>query len=139
MQRATEHPGGVRNQPGLLSQDVVRERSWALTLDMLPCRYGRLRRAGLRALMSCNVHRRMLLNRPSGYYRRNGMLENQLFLIICFKHKRILVKALDPSGELDATQQVDRDHSFFFARIIEEAVLYVLRWFIHLYSQALKK
>ena len=70
------------------------------------------------------------------------MLENQLFLIIRFEHKRILVEALDSPGKFYAAQQVDRDETFFLARIIEKTVLDVLRWFVHLFCfqfQGLKK
>src|ERR1700733_15142277 len=67
------------------------------------------------------------------------MLENQLLLIVGFKNKRILVEALDPPGKFDAAQKVDGDQAFFLSRIIEKAVLNVLRWFIHLWFQALKK
>src|ERR1035438_3368416 len=78
------------------------------------------------------VYRRVLLNGAGGDHRRNGMLENQLLLVAGFKHKRILVEALDPAGKFDTAQEVDSDQPLFLARIIEKTVLDVLRWLIHL-------
>lgn len=62
---------------------------------------------------------------------RNRVLEDQLFLVIGFEHQGVLIKALDAAGEFNAAQEVDRNDTLFFARIIEKAVLYVLRWFVH--------
>ena len=84
--------------------------------------------------MGGRVNCRVLLNGASGYDRGNGVLENQLLLVTGFEHKRILVKALDPPGKFYAAQKVDGYQSFFLARIIEKAVLNVLRWFIHLFG-----
>ena len=82
----------------------------------------------------------MLLDGASGHHRRNGMLENQLLLVTGFEHKRILVEALDSAGEFDTAQEIDRNQSLFLARIVQKAVLDVLRWLIHLLrSRALKK
>jgi hypothetical protein len=78
------------------------------------------------------VDRGVLLDGASCHHRRNGMLENQLLLVTRFEHKRILVEALDPAGEFNTAQEIDRDQSFFLARIIQKAVLDVLRWLIHL-------
>jgi len=76
--------------------------------------------------------RRMVSRRPHRYHGRNGMLENQLFLIVGFEHERILIEALDAAGEFHAAQKVDSNHTFFFARIVQKTILYVLRWFIHI-------
>src|SRR5438067_12124338 len=87
-----------------------------------------------------NRHRSVLMARmnwrvpwsPCGHHSGNRMLENQLLLIVRFEHERVFVKAPDAARELDTAQEVDCDHSFFFARIIEKAVLNVLRWLVHL-------
>jgi hypothetical protein len=59
------------------------------------------------------------------------VLENQLFLIIGFEHQGVFVEAFDAACEFYPAQKVNRDNAFFFARIVQKAVLYVLRWFIH--------
>ena len=81
------------------------------------------------------VNRRVLLNSSGSHYCRDGMLENQLFLIVRLEHKRIFIEALDTPGELYAAQQINRDQTFFLARIIEKTILDVLRWFVHLWFQ----
>ena len=65
-------------------------------------------------------------------YGRDRVLKNQLFLIVGFEHKRVLVKTLDTACEFHSAQEIDRHYSLFFARIVEKAVLNILRWFIHL-------
>ena len=74
----------------------------------------------------------MVSGRPHRYHGRNSMLENQLFLIVGFEHERILIEALDTAGEFHAAQEIDSNHTFFFARIVQKTVLYVLRRFIHI-------
>ena len=74
----------------------------------------------------------MVSGRPHRYHGRNSMLENQLFLIVGFEHERILIEALDTAGEFHAAQEIDSNHTFFFARIVQKTILYVLRWFIHI-------
>src|SRR5260221_3382670 len=46
------------------------------------------------------------------------MLENQLLLIVGFEHQGVLVETLDASGKLDSAQQVNRDNTFFLARVV---------------------
>jgi hypothetical protein len=60
------------------------------------------------------------------------VFEDQLLLIVGFEHKGVLIEALDATGKLHTAEQVNRYNAFFFARIIEKAVLYVLRWLVHL-------
>lgn len=65
---------------------------------------------------------------PLGHdYRRNSMLEDELFLVVGFQNYRVFVKGPNPPGKLHPTEQVDRDLRFIFARSIEERVLNVLR------------
>jgi hypothetical protein len=66
--------------------------------------------------------------------RGNGVLEDELFLVVGFQYQRILVKAFDAARELDATHQIDGDDNFVFARIVQEAVLNILRrfWIHHI-------
>jgi hypothetical protein len=77
---------------------------------------------------------RVLLHGARGDYCRDSVFEDQLLLIAGFEHQRILIEALDTTGEFHATQQIDGHQTLIFARIIEKTVLYVLRWFIHLRS-----
>jgi hypothetical protein len=92
-----------------------------------------LRNRSRSALVIRGVSRVVLLLNGSGcHYRRDGVLENQLLLVAGFKNQRILVETLDPTGEFDAAQKVDGDQPLVFTRIIEKAILNVLRWLIHL-------
>ena len=76
--------------------------------------------------------RRGVMHGPRGHDRRYRVFENQLFLIVGFEHHGVLVEALNAARQLHATEEVNGDYAFFFARIIEKAILYVLRWFVHL-------
>src|SRR6266481_2077629 len=58
---------------------------------------------------------------------RNGMLEDQLLLVVGFQHHRIFVKGANTSRELDSAQQVNCDIGSLFACCIEEGFLDVLR------------
>ena len=71
-----------------------------------------------------------VLDRPGSHYSRNRVFEDQLFLIAGFEHERVFVEASNAAGEFHAAQQINRNGTFFFARIVEKAVLYILRWFI---------
>lgn len=75
--------------------------------------------------------RGMLLDRACRDYRGNGVLEDQLLLITGFENQRVFIEALDAARKFYATKQVDGDKTLVLARIIEKAILYVLRWFIH--------
>src|SRR5438552_3314277 len=58
--------------------------------------------------------------------RRNGMFENQLFLIVGFQHNRVLIERANTSGQLHSAHQINRDAAAFLASGIEEGVLNVL-------------
>src|SRR4051812_18997672 len=66
--------------------------------------------------------------------RRDGVLEDELFLRPCLQNHRILVEALDPPCQFDSAHQVDGDVAAFFSGTVEKAVLdcVLLRWFFHL-------
>ena len=53
-----------------------------------------------------------------GNDRRDGVLENQLLLVISLEHKRVFIKALNTAGKLDATHQINGEDDFVFACII---------------------
>ena len=56
----------------------------------------------------------------------NGVLEDQLFLIVGLKHDGILVERTNASGQLDAAQQIDGDIQPFLAGGVEKRILNVL-------------
>src|SRR5690348_17156530 len=94
------------------------------------CRLGGLRCGCRRAV--CRLARaRIRVTRLHDHNRGNGMLENQLLLVIGLENQRVLVEALDAARKLHATEQVQRNGSFILARVVEKAVLDVLRWFVH--------
>ena len=61
----------------------------------------------------------------------DGVLEDELFLIVGFEHEGILIEALDAAGKLDPTHQIDGEDNFVFSRIVQKTVLNVLRRLIH--------
>jgi hypothetical protein len=66
-------------------------------------------------------------------YRRNSMLENELFLIVGFQDYRILIKGPNAAREFHATEQINGDLDSVLARSVEERVLNVLcRLIFHL-------
>src|SRR5258708_5648118 len=64
-------------------------------------------------------------------YGGDGVLENQLLLVIGFEDQRVLIEALDAARKLYAAEQIQRNSSFVLARIVEKAVLDILRRFVH--------
>ena len=62
----------------------------------------------------------MGVNRSRDYDRGDGVLENQLFLIIGFEHHGVLIKTLNSTGKLHSTHEVNREESFVFARVVEK-------------------
>ena len=60
------------------------------------------------------------------HYRRNRMLEDELFLIVRFQYDGIFVKRTNTARKLDAAEQVNGDLRLVFAGSIEERVLNVL-------------
>ncbi len=58
------------------------------------------------------------VERPRNHYRGDGVLKDQLLLIVGFENHRIFVEALDPAGKFHATHQVDREERFVLARIV---------------------
>ena len=65
------------------------------------------------------------------HYRRDRMLENQLLLVIGFQNERILIETLNTAREFHSAQKVNGYDALFFARIVQKAILYILRRFIH--------
>jgi hypothetical protein len=61
----------------------------------------------------------------------NRVLEDELFLIIGLEHERVFIEALDSPRKFHAAEEIDGNQSLFLARIIQKAVLYVLRRFVH--------
>src|SRR4051812_26485495 len=59
-------------------------------------------------------------------HRANGVLEDELLLIVGVEHDGILVEGTNAPGEFHSAQQIDRDGSFFFTRGVEERILNVL-------------
>ena len=88
--------------------------------------------AALRALRTSGVCMGTLLD----HHGRYRVFENELFLITGFENQGVLIEALDPSGEFDAAHQIDREHHFLFASIIQKTILNILRRFFH--SEPLK-
>ena len=62
---------------------------------------------------------------------RDGVLKDQLFLIVRFENKRVLVETLNAACEFHSTQEIDCYYALFFARIVKKAVLNILRRFVH--------
>jgi hypothetical protein len=114
---------GLFTRPCDRSRDL-RLRSLAVSSRHLLSRGG----AGRRSVVSGAG---MSVRALGGDDRRNGVLEDQLLLVICFEHEGVLVKALDPARELDSAQQIDRDDPLFLARVVQKPILYVLRRLIH--------
>ena len=61
-----------------------------------------------------------------GHDGRDGMFENQLLLMMRLKDYAVFIEALDTPGKLYTTSEVDRNQYFFFAGVVEKAVLKVL-------------
>jgi hypothetical protein len=71
-------------------------------------------------------------HRPGAHNRRDGMLEDQLFLTVVLKQDGIFVKGAYFACEFDSADQVYRDRSLIFPDRIEKRVLNVLcRLIIH--------
>ncbi len=49
---------------------------------------------------------------------RDGVFEDQLFLVVRFENDGVLVETLDAAGKLYPAHQVDREKSLLFARVI---------------------
>lgn len=62
---------------------------------------------------------------------RDGVLENQLFLIAGFQHQAVLVETADTPRKLHAAEEVDGNDQLFLARIIKERILNVLSGLVH--------
>src|SRR3954469_5530404 len=60
------------------------------------------------------------------YHCADGVLEDELLLIIGVEHHGVLVERANPPGQLHTTEQINGDRSFFFACCVQEGVLYVL-------------
>src|ERR1700722_5508911 len=74
----------------------------------------------------------MHMRTSSHGYRGNGVLEDQLLLIIGLEHHRVFVKRTNTARQLYTTQQVNRDTGSFFPGGIQERVLNVLcRLIVH--------
>ena len=59
--------------------------------------------------------------------RRDGVLENELFLRARFQQHRELVETANAARQLGAVEQVDHDCGFLATNCVEKRVLYVLR------------
>src|SRR5713226_6054751 len=88
-------------------------------------------RGGGRSVSGCLGGAGICVAHVYGDYGGNGVLEDQLFLVIGFQDERVLVETLDAAGKFHAAEQVKGNDSLIFARIVQKAVLYVLRWFVH--------
>jgi hypothetical protein len=60
------------------------------------------------------------------------MFEDQLLLIIRLQYDRILIEALDSSGQFNATHKINCQKDLVFSRVIEKRFLDVLRKLFHL-------
>src|SRR5579884_2265964 len=109
---------------------VVPARSWSSALGVRTGPRGLSERRCRSGLMVCPVRSRMVYA-PGGHDGGNRVLENELFLIVGLEHERVFIEALDPPRKFHAAEEIDGDQSLFLARIIQKAVLYVLRRFIH--------
>jgi hypothetical protein len=63
---------------------------------------------------------------PVAHHGRNGVLEDQLLLVVVFQQHRILVERADLPGQLDAADQINRDGGLVLADRVQECVLNVL-------------
>src|SRR5271157_4191937 len=63
----------------------------------------------------------------------DGVLENQLFLVVALQDQTILIKTADATGELDTTREIDRDQKFFLTRGIQKPILDILRRLLHFF------
>ena len=58
--------------------------------------------------------------------RRNGVLEDQLLLIIGFQNDGVLIEALDPSRQFDPAHQIYGEEDPLLAGTVEKSFLNVL-------------
>jgi hypothetical protein len=59
------------------------------------------------------------------------MLEDQLILVVGFENHRVLVEALDATGQFHSTHQINRGHRFVPAGVVEKNILNILHRFFH--------
>lgn len=50
----------------------------------------------------------------------DGVLEDQLFLIVGFEHDGVLIERPDTPSQFNATEKVDRNNGLIFPRGVEE-------------------
>ena len=80
------------------------------------------------------MSRHRLAVRVAGLHRnhsRNSVFKDKLFLVVGFQDQRVLIEALDASRKFDAAHEINSEDNFVLARIVEKAVLYILRRLIH--------
>ena len=58
------------------------------------------------------------MERAGDNHGRDGVLEDELFLVIRFEHDRVLVETLDAARKLHTAHQVDRNESLIFASVV---------------------
>src|SRR5512141_3403210 len=73
------------------------------------------------------------------HHRRDGVLEDELLLVIGLQHDGVFVERSDAACQLYPTEQVNRDRRFVLACCVEEGILDVLRRLIHLPISPLSK
>ena len=64
---------------------------------------------------------------PGDHHGGNGMLENQLFLIVRFQHHGVFIERTNAPRKLHSAEQINGDMQLVFACRVEERILYVLR------------
>src|SRR5712691_5508063 len=79
------------------------------------------------------------MRRLLGDHRRDGVFEDQLFLVVGFQNQRVFVETLDSARELHAAHQVNGENYFVLAGVVQEAILNILSRFIHAIPQPFRE
>src|SRR5438105_3040937 len=111
----------------VLYQGTAFDLTLSISMTLFLCA-GRATRAGCHSRMRRRPFYAMHLRRLAGHHRRDGVLEDELLLIVVgVEHHRILVERPDAPGQLHPAQQINSDCRFVAAGIVEERILNVLR------------
>src|SRR5947207_6998358 len=69
----------------------------------------------------------MAMRRPAHGHRGDGVLEDQLLLVVGLEHDRIFVERANTARQLHAAEQINGDARPLLASRIEEGILNILR------------
>ena len=58
------------------------------------------------------------MERPRNHDSRDGVLKNELFLVVGFEHDRVFIEALNLAGKFHAAHQIDSEESLIFPSVV---------------------